>query len=62
MARFCWLPIGVVLAWSACRRIARMLLITLLVGFFVVRYVVRQFSRKELIHLPRTVSLGVRKK
>lgn len=42
MARFCWLPI-------AGRRIVRALLITLLVGFFVARYVVRQFSRKELI-------------
>jgi hypothetical protein len=50
MARCWWSPIGAVLAWSAGRRIARVLLITLLVGFFVVRYAVRQFSRKELIN------------
>ncbi len=49
MAWLCWLPVGVVFAWSAGRRMVRMLLIMLLVGFFVVRYVVRQFSRKELI-------------
>lgn len=52
MARLRWGPFGAVLAWSVGRRIARALLVTLLVGYFVVRYVVRQFSRKELIHPP----------
>jgi hypothetical protein len=41
------------LVWSASRRIVRVLLIMLLVGVLIVRYAVRQFSRKELIYPPR---------
>ncbi len=32
----------------AGHRIVRMLLVTLLVGFFIVRYAIRQYFRKEL--------------
>ncbi|HWM07039.1 MAG TPA: hypothetical protein VNP92_32265 [Actinophytocola sp.] len=35
-------------AGSAGRWVARVLLLTILVGFFVVRYAIRQFYRKEL--------------
>jgi hypothetical protein len=41
-----------VIARSPLRRIVNVLIVTLLVGFFVVRYAVRRYAHKELVDLP----------
>ena len=38
------------IARATRRRIVRALLITLLIGFFAVRYAIRRYYRTELIH------------
>jgi hypothetical protein len=38
-------PMGV---GSVGRRVARILLVTVLIGFFIVRYAIRQYYRREL--------------
>ncbi len=40
------------IARSPLRRIVNALIVTLLVGFFLVRYAVRRYARKELVDLP----------
>ena len=34
------------------RRIVNLLIVTILVGFFVVRYAVRRYAHQELVDLP----------
>lgn len=43
------------------RRIARALMVTLLLGFFLVRYVIRQYFRKELAWAYRESTVTYRK-
>jgi hypothetical protein len=41
-----------VIARSPLHRIVNALMVTILVGFFVVRYAVRRYAHKELVDLP----------